>query len=161
MKEMRRWRLKLLLLPSPLLLRGKNTLDLGFSGKLKTKYSFINKKDALSGFSREVARFGNMCKDPYWNNLDRYFLRLDLDHVLADVQSKEEVEKTMQEIISPAQHSAVPECFKDFYSYAFQFCLTELSGHVEIKQLADPKEDDTSIRITEIALEMKLLVQIV
>ncbi|MED6146316.1 hypothetical protein PIB30_033426 [Stylosanthes scabra] len=74
-----------------------------------------DKRDELSGFSREVARFGNMCKDPQWHNLDRYFSRLDLDHALGDVQSKEEAEKTMQEIINLAQHTS--ELYHELNAY--------------------------------------------
>jgi len=32
-------------------------------------------REELNVFSREVIRFGNMCKDPQWHNLDRYFSR--------------------------------------------------------------------------------------
>ncbi|MED6106393.1 hypothetical protein PIB30_004167 [Stylosanthes scabra] len=74
-----------------------------------------DKRDELSGFSREVARFGNMCKDPQWHNLDRYFSRLDLDHAFGDVQSKEEAEKTMQEITSLAQHTS--ELYHELNAY--------------------------------------------
>ncbi|KAL1343951.1 protein PSK SIMULATOR 2 isoform X1 [Arachis hypogaea] len=74
-----------------------------------------DKRDELCGFSREVARFGNMCKDPQWHNLDRYFSRLDLDHALGDMQSKEEAEKTMQEITSLAQQTS--ELYHELNAY--------------------------------------------
>jgi hypothetical protein len=30
-------------------------------------------REELAVFSREVIRFGNLCKDPIWHNLGRYF----------------------------------------------------------------------------------------
>lgn len=30
-------------------------------------------REELAIFSREVIRFGNLCKDPIWHNLGRYF----------------------------------------------------------------------------------------
>jgi hypothetical protein len=30
-------------------------------------------REELAIFSKEVIRFGNLCKDPIWHNLGRYF----------------------------------------------------------------------------------------
>ncbi|XP_061373305.1 protein PSK SIMULATOR 2-like [Gastrolobium bilobum] len=73
-----------------------------------------DKRQEFNVFSREVARFGNMCKDPQWHNLDRYFLRLDLD-VLSDKQFRAEAEKTMQELTSLVQNSA--ELYHELNAY--------------------------------------------
>nr|KYP46324.1 hypothetical protein KK1_032128 [Cajanus cajan] len=65
-----------------------------------------DKREEFNVFSREVARFGNMCKDPQWHNLDRYFSRLHLD-APGDKQYKVEAEKTMQEFTSLTRHTAM------------------------------------------------------
>ena len=36
-------------------------------------YLFSFHRDELDVFSAEVIRFGNLCKDPVWHNLGRYF----------------------------------------------------------------------------------------
>ncbi|XP_029126249.1 uncharacterized protein LOC109793731 isoform X2 [Cajanus cajan] len=64
-----------------------------------------DKREEFNVFSREVARFGNICKDPQWHNLDRYFLRLHLD-ILDNKQPRVEAEKTMQELATLAQNTA-------------------------------------------------------
>ncbi|KAK6115207.1 hypothetical protein DH2020_007476 [Rehmannia glutinosa] len=64
-----------------------------------------DKREEFDVFSREVIRFGNLCKDPQWHNLDRFFSKLDSD---PDVhkQQREEAEMTMQELTSLAQHTS-------------------------------------------------------
>ncbi|XP_057424268.1 protein PSK SIMULATOR 2-like isoform X2 [Lotus japonicus] len=73
----------------------------------KELISFLeaDKRKEFNSFSREVARFGNSCKDPQWHHLDRYFSRLDLD-VLTNTQPRVEVEKTMQELTALAHDTA-------------------------------------------------------
>ncbi|XP_004499279.1 protein PSK SIMULATOR 2-like isoform X2 [Cicer arietinum] len=73
----------------------------------KELISFIeaDKREEFYVFSREVARFGNICKDPQWHKLGRYFSRLDLD-VLSNKQPRVEAEKTMQDLSSLAQNTA-------------------------------------------------------
>ncbi|CAL5205801.1 unnamed protein product [Lathyrus oleraceus] len=73
----------------------------------KELISFVeaDKREEFNVFSREVVRFGNTCKDPQWHNLDRYFLRLDLD-ALSNKQLRAEAEKTMQDLSSLAQNTA-------------------------------------------------------
>ncbi|XP_061363705.1 protein PSK SIMULATOR 2-like [Gastrolobium bilobum] len=63
-----------------------------------------DKREEFNIFSKEVARFGNICKDPQWHNLDRYFSGLDLD-VLGNKQSRVEAEKTMQVLTALAQNT--------------------------------------------------------
>ncbi|KVI07771.1 Protein of unknown function DUF3475 [Cynara cardunculus var. scolymus] len=64
-----------------------------------------DKREEFEIFSREVVRFGDMCKDPQWHNLDRFFVRLDLDPV-TNKQLREEAEITMQELANLAQHTS-------------------------------------------------------
>ncbi|XP_027355068.1 uncharacterized protein LOC113864981 isoform X2 [Abrus precatorius] len=73
-----------------------------------------DKREEFNAFAREVARFGNMCKDPQWHNLDRYFSRLHLD-VLGDKQYRVEAEKTMQEFTNLVQHTA--ELYHELSAY--------------------------------------------
>ncbi|XP_048332040.1 protein PSK SIMULATOR 2 [Ziziphus jujuba] len=64
-----------------------------------------DKREELHVFSREVVRFGNLCKDPQWHNLDRFFSSLDLDN-LSYQQLKSEAELTMKELTTLAQHTS-------------------------------------------------------
>ncbi|KAI4316943.1 hypothetical protein L6164_024867 [Bauhinia variegata] len=64
-----------------------------------------DKREECSIFSREVARFGDLCKDPQWHNLNRYFLRLDSD-IFGGKQLREETERTIKELITLAQDTA-------------------------------------------------------
>ncbi|KAK3007659.1 hypothetical protein RJ639_014301 [Escallonia herrerae] len=64
-----------------------------------------DKREEFDVFSREVIRFGDLCKDPQWHNLGRFFERLDSDPVI-DGQLREEAEMTMQELTTLAQHTS-------------------------------------------------------
>ncbi|KAK4429387.1 protein PSK SIMULATOR 2 [Sesamum alatum] len=64
-----------------------------------------DKRDEFDVFSREVIRFGNLCKDPQWHNLDRFFSKLDSDPEVHK-QPREEAEMTMQELTTLAQHTS-------------------------------------------------------
>ncbi|XP_058090967.1 protein PSK SIMULATOR 2-like [Magnolia sinica] len=64
-----------------------------------------DKREELDVFSKEVVRFGDLCKDPQWHNLGRYFQKLDSD-VSSHKQLKEEAEATMQQLIMLAQHTS-------------------------------------------------------
>ncbi|QCD98734.1 uncharacterized protein LOC114193128 [Vigna unguiculata] len=64
-----------------------------------------DKREEFNAFSREVARFGNMCKDPQWHNLERYFSRLHMD-ILDNMQPRVEAENTMQELITLSHSTA-------------------------------------------------------
>ncbi|KAK7382949.1 hypothetical protein VNO78_28613 [Psophocarpus tetragonolobus] len=64
-----------------------------------------DKREEFNAFSREVARFGNICKDPQWHNLERYFSRLHLD-ILDNKQPSVEAERTMHELTTLARNTA-------------------------------------------------------
>ncbi|XP_064997097.1 protein PSK SIMULATOR 1-like isoform X1 [Musa acuminata AAA Group] len=64
-----------------------------------------DKREELEFFSREVIRFGDLCKDPIWHNLGRYFEKLSLDMTPTE-QSKEEAEMMMQLLIYLAQSTS-------------------------------------------------------
>ncbi|XP_022755665.1 uncharacterized protein LOC111303543 [Durio zibethinus] len=63
-----------------------------------------DKRDELDTFSREVIRFGDLCKDPQWHNLGRYFSKLDTDNF--HKQAGAEAEMMMQELTTLAQHTS-------------------------------------------------------
>ncbi|XP_009769876.1 protein PSK SIMULATOR 2 isoform X2 [Nicotiana tabacum] len=64
-----------------------------------------DKREEFDVFSREVIRFGDMCKDQQWHKLGRYFSRLDLDSG-AHKQLRAEAELMMQELTILAQHTS-------------------------------------------------------
>ncbi|KAJ1261056.1 hypothetical protein BS78_10G279100 [Paspalum vaginatum] len=69
-----------------------------------------DKREELAVFSKEVVRFGNLCKDPIWHNLGRYFdkyasEKLMTDHTPQD-HSKDSVEATVQQLINLAQNTS-------------------------------------------------------
>ncbi|KAI7729151.1 hypothetical protein M8C21_028380 [Ambrosia artemisiifolia] len=72
-----------------------------------------DKREELEVFSREVVRFGNMCKDPQWHNLDRFFTRLDSD-LVSNKQLREDAEFTMQELINLAQYTS--ELYHEYHA---------------------------------------------
>nr|DAD22401.1 TPA_asm: hypothetical protein HUJ06_023864 [Nelumbo nucifera] len=69
-----------------------------------------DQREEFDIFSREVVRFGDLCKDPQWHNLSRHFQKLDSDITTHG----EEVEITMQELSTLAQHTA--ELYHEFHA---------------------------------------------
>ncbi|OEL25930.1 hypothetical protein BAE44_0013053 [Dichanthelium oligosanthes] len=70
----------------------------------------VDKREELAVFSREVIRFGDLCKDPIWHNLGRYFdkyapEKLTTDNTPHD-HSKESMEATVQHLINLAQNTS-------------------------------------------------------
>ncbi|GKC58146.1 hypothetical protein Tco_1085744 [Tanacetum coccineum] len=66
----------------------------------------FDKREELEVFSQEVVRFGDMCKDLQWHNLDRLFARLDLEMVTS-THLREEAEITTQDLTNLAQYMSV------------------------------------------------------
>ncbi|KAL2468238.1 hypothetical protein Fot_51763 [Forsythia ovata] len=64
-----------------------------------------DKREEFDVFSREVIRFGNLCKDPQWHNLDRFFSKLDSDLDIYK-QPREAAEMTMQELSTLSQNTS-------------------------------------------------------
>ncbi|KAF7111681.1 hypothetical protein CFC21_111664 [Triticum aestivum] len=65
----------------------------------------IDKREELAILSREVIRFGDLCKDPIWHNLGRYFEKSTKDSMPQD-HSKEHIGTTVQHLISLAQNTS-------------------------------------------------------
>ncbi|GLT58171.1 hypothetical protein SLA2020_310900 [Shorea laevis] len=63
-----------------------------------------DKREELNAFSREVIRFGDLCKDPQWHNLGRYFSKLEMNNSIN--KHRAEAETTMQELITLAQQTS-------------------------------------------------------
>lgn len=80
-----------------------------------------DKKEEFGVFSREVIRFGDLCKDPQWHNLDRFFSRLDSEQVYHK-QQPEEAERIMLQLTTLAHQTselyhelnAFDRCDQDF-----------------------------------------------
>ncbi|KAF8105786.1 hypothetical protein N665_0155s0007 [Sinapis alba] len=64
-----------------------------------------DKREELDLFSGEVIRFGNMCKDLQWHNLDRYFNKLDTENS-EHIVLKDEAETAMQELVTLARFTS-------------------------------------------------------
>ncbi|KAJ4806305.1 Ikzf5 (DUF668) [Rhynchospora pubera] len=64
-----------------------------------------DKRDELAHFSKEVIRFGDLCKDPVWHNLGRYFQKLDSDFASQDL-SKAELDAAVHQLIDLAHNTS-------------------------------------------------------
>ncbi|KMZ64820.1 hypothetical protein ZOSMA_34G01000 [Zostera marina] len=64
-----------------------------------------DKREELKIFTGEVVRFGNLCKDPQWHNLDRYFEKLGYTPD-PHRKLKEDINATMQPLITSVQYTA-------------------------------------------------------
>ncbi|KAJ9165964.1 hypothetical protein P3X46_020774 [Hevea brasiliensis] len=64
-----------------------------------------DKREEFDVFAREVIRFGDLCKDPQWHGLGRYFTKLDSEYS-ADRQPRAAAETTIQELTTLAQHTS-------------------------------------------------------
>ncbi|MQM05317.1 hypothetical protein Taro_038119 [Colocasia esculenta] len=64
-----------------------------------------DKREEFDVFSREVVRFGDLCRDPQWHNLARYFQKLDAG-LTSQQLLKEEAETTMQQLMDLAHHTS-------------------------------------------------------
>nr|GMD97491.1 uncharacterized protein LOC109153034 [Ipomoea batatas] len=96
------------------ILRSKSVQELISTDKKELlSIAAADKRAEFKVFSQEVVRFGNMCKDPQWHNLDRYFSTLDSNPVSHE-QFKEEADMTMQELVTLAQHTS--ELYHEFHS---------------------------------------------
>ncbi|CAM8939326.1 unnamed protein product [Rhodiola kirilowii] len=63
-----------------------------------------DKREELDVFSKEVIRFGDLCKDPQWHNLGRFFSKLDSDHT--HKLRREEADATLQKLTNLAEHTS-------------------------------------------------------
>uniref|UniRef100_A0A7N1A2R6 Uncharacterized protein n=1 Tax=Kalanchoe fedtschenkoi TaxID=63787 RepID=A0A7N1A2R6_KALFE len=63
-----------------------------------------DKREELDLFSKEVIRFGDLCKDPQWHNLGRFFSKLDSDQ--SHKLQREEAEATLQKLTNLAEHTS-------------------------------------------------------
>lgn len=68
-------------------------------------FAAADKREEFDVFCREVIRFGDLCKDPQWHNLGRFFSKLDTDHA-AQKQQRAEAEKTLEELTTLAHHTS-------------------------------------------------------
>ncbi|KAJ6708726.1 FACTOR G putative (DUF668)-RELATED [Salix koriyanagi] len=64
-----------------------------------------DKREEFDVFSREVIRFGDLCKDPQWHNLGRYFSKSDSQNSF-ERQHRTEAEVTMQELTTLVQYTS-------------------------------------------------------
>ncbi|KAL6603316.1 hypothetical protein ACP70R_043677 [Stipagrostis hirtigluma subsp. patula] len=70
----------------------------------------IDKREELAIFSREVIRFGDLCKDPIWHHLGRYFDKYAPEKLATDYtpqdHSKESMEATVEQLVNLAQNTS-------------------------------------------------------
>ncbi|CAO2817664.1 unnamed protein product [Amaranthus hypochondriacus] len=64
-----------------------------------------DKREELDVFCKEVIRFGDLCKDPQWHNLNRFFIKLDSENAVYG-PPREHVEAKMQELMVLAQNTS-------------------------------------------------------
>ncbi|GAV56753.1 DUF668 domain-containing protein/DUF3475 domain-containing protein, partial [Cephalotus follicularis] len=113
-----------------------------------------DKREELGVFSREVIRFGDLCKDPQWHNLGRYFSKLDAQYSTLK-QLREEAEMTMQELTTLAQHTS--ELYHEFHALD-RFTQDYLRKLEEVESLHLPRRGESlTILQAELKQQRKLV----
>ncbi|XP_057532633.1 protein PSK SIMULATOR 2-like isoform X2 [Amaranthus tricolor] len=64
-----------------------------------------DKREELDVFCKEVIRFGDLCKDPQWHSLNRFFMKLDSENAVYG-PPRDHVEAKMHELMALAQHTS-------------------------------------------------------
>lgn len=116
-------------------------------------FAAADKREELDCFSREVIRFGNLCKDPTWHNLGRYFQKLSSD-LTPQEQLKEEVETTMQHLIHLAQSTS--ELYHEFHALD-RFELDYRRKFQEEESLPAARRESLMILGSELKRQRKLV----
>ncbi|XP_073305941.1 protein PSK SIMULATOR 2-like [Primulina huaijiensis] len=113
-----------------------------------------DKREEFDVYSREIIRFGNLCKDPQWHNLDRFFSKLESDPDIHK-QPREEVEMTMQELTTLAQHTS--ELYHEFHALdRFEQDYQQKLGEADSLNLPRKGESLTMLH-TELKHQRKLV----
>ncbi|KAI3725435.1 hypothetical protein L1987_65223 [Smallanthus sonchifolius] len=112
-----------------------------------------DKREEFEIFSREVVRFGDMCKDLQWHNLDRVF-RFDLDRA-TNKRLREEAEISMLELANLAQYTA--ELYHEYHALD-RFEQVYQRKLEEVKSLRLPQKGESLMILqTELKLQRKLV----
>ncbi|KAK1273826.1 hypothetical protein QJS04_geneDACA009584 [Acorus gramineus] len=84
----------------------------------------FDKREEVDLFSAEVARFGDLCKDPIWHNLGRFFQKLDSQPIsMTHRQRSDEVVAAMEQLKDLAQNTSVVEKLVDVVTFLYQQIL--------------------------------------
>jgi Protein of unknown function (DUF668)/Domain of unknown function (DUF3475) len=112
-----------------------------------------DKRGELALFSREVIRFGDLCNDPVWHNLGRYFQKLGSDFAAQD-QSKEEFDASVYKLIDLAHNTSY------LYHELLALDRFEQDYHREFheeKSLHGARKESLMILLSELKCQRKLV----
>ncbi|KAL2347150.1 hypothetical protein Fmac_001150 [Flemingia macrophylla] len=105
-----------------------------------------DKRQELRVVSSEVARFGNLSKDPQWHNLDRYFEKISRE-LNAQRLSTDEAESIMQQLMTLVQFTV--ELYHELNA------LDKFEQDFQRKSEEDQKADSLAILKAEIKCQRK------
>ncbi|GAB4839136.1 hypothetical protein Ancab_028664 [Ancistrocladus abbreviatus] len=122
--------------------------------KVLLSIAAADKRVELDVFCREVIRFGDLCKDPQWHNLDRFFAKLDSESA-AQKLVRVDAELKMRELVIWAQYTS--ELYHELNALD-RFELDYQQKLEEVKSLnLSPKGESIVMLHTELRQQKKLV----